>query len=67
MTNTQKEAHNKVEKKYRVNINSKIASLQMIIPWFADDKDFCVDMKVNKSTVLEKAHEYILYLQKDAC
>lgn len=65
LTNTQKEAHNKVEKKYRVNINSKIASLQMIIPWFADDKDFCVDMKVNKSTVLEKAHEYILYLQKE--
>lgn len=65
LTNTQKEAHNKVEKKYRVNINTKIASLQTIIPWFADDKDLCMDMKVNKSTVLEKAYEYIQYLKKE--
>lgn len=35
MTAQQKEIHNKVEKKYRININTKIARLQKVIPWLA--------------------------------
>lgn len=65
LTDTQKEAHNKVEKKYRVNINSKINSLQTIIPWFSNEKELCMDMKVNKSVILEKAFDYIVYLKAE--
>lgn len=65
LTDTQKEAHNKVEKKYRVNINSKINSLQTIIPWFSGDHEISMDMKVNKSVILEKAFDYILYLKSE--
>lgn len=65
LTDTQKEAHNKVEKKYRVNINLKINSLQTIIPWFSKGKDACMDMKVNKSVILEKAFDYIVYLKAE--
>lgn len=64
LTDSQKEAHNKVEKKYRVNINSKINSLQEIIPWFSNE-DVRMDLKVNKSVVLEKAYDYILYLKEE--
>lgn len=38
LTDTQKQAHNKIEKKYRTNINAKIAGLQQIIPWVAFEK-----------------------------
>ncbi|KAF3985326.1 hypothetical protein FT663_05113 [Candidozyma haemuli var. vulneris] len=67
LTESQKEAHNKVEKKYRVNINSKINSLQTVIPWFASDngQKSRMDLKVNKSVILEKAFDYIVYLQKE--
>lgn len=65
LTDTQKEAHNKVEKKYRVNINLKINSLQTIIPWFANGNEVCMDMKVNKSVILEKAFDYIVYLKAE--
>lgn len=66
LTDSQKEAHNKVEKKYRVNINSKINCLQSIIPWFAaPDQKMPADMKVNKLMILEKAYDYILHLQKE--
>lgn len=66
LTDSQKEAHNKVEKKYRVNINSKINCLQTIIPWFANkDEKIPMDLKVNKLMILEKAYDYILCLQKE--
>lgn len=65
LTDTQKEAHNKVEKKYRVNINSKINSLQTIIPWFSNDANMCMDLKINKSVILEKAFDYIVYLKSE--
>ncbi|CAK7897095.1 carbohydrate metabolism regulator Tye7p [[Candida] anglica] len=38
LTDSQKQAHNKIEKKYRININAKIAGLQNIIPWVASEK-----------------------------
>ncbi|CAI5757096.1 unnamed protein product [Candida verbasci] len=76
LTDTQKKAHNKIEKKYRININAKIAGIQKIIPWVAFEKtafetgenqteqeaEKC--NKLNKSMILEKATEYILHLQK---
>lgn len=65
LTDTQKEAHNKVEKKYRVNINLKINSLQTVIPWFSNGQDVCMDMKVNKSVILEKAFDYIVFLKAE--
>lgn len=65
LTDSQKEAHNKVEKKYRVNINQKINSLQTIIPWFANQEEVHMDLKVNKSVILEKAYDYITYLKAE--
>lgn len=62
LTASQKEAHNKVEKKYRVNINAKINCLQTVIPWIAADS---MDSKVCKSAVLEKAYDYITHLQAE--
>lgn len=64
LTDSQKEAHNKVEKKYRVNINSKINSLQNLIPWLSNE-EMQMDLKVNKSVILEKAYDYILYLKAE--
>jgi len=81
LTNDQKVAHNKIEKRYRININTKIAKLQQIIPWVAaNDTAFEVsnlindnrsnlisgvkcNAKVNKSKILDKAVDYIQYLQ----
>ena len=80
LTDNQKLAHNKIEKRYRININTKIAKLQQIIPWVASSgtafevshvmnasrsnslgaKGAC---KVNKSKILEKAVDYIQFLQ----
>lgn len=37
MTLVQRKAHNKIERKYRININSKIASLQKLVPWMSED------------------------------
>lgn len=65
LTESQKEAHNKVEKKYRVNINSKINSLQTVIPWFSRENNKRMDLKVNKLVILEKAFDYIVYLQRE--
>ncbi|AMD21061.1 HEL220Wp [Eremothecium sinecaudum] len=80
LTPHQKEAHNKIEKRYRININTKIANLQQIIPWLASEKTaFEVGdalksggddasagtSKLNKSIILEKAVDYILYLQNN--
>ncbi|SCU96254.1 LAMI_0F05842g1_1 [Lachancea mirantina] len=38
LTAHQKQAHNKIEKRYRININTKIAKLQQIIPWVASEE-----------------------------
>ncbi|SCU82170.1 LAFA_0C09538g1_1 [Lachancea sp. 'fantastica'] len=38
LTAHQKEAHNKIEKRYRININTKISKLQQIIPWVASEE-----------------------------
>ncbi|KAK6455520.1 helix-loop-helix DNA-binding domain-containing protein [Scheffersomyces xylosifermentans] len=79
LTDTQKQAHNKIEKKYRININAKIAGLQKIIPWVAlertafetgknesDDEDVNGNCsRLNKSMILEKATDYILYMQQN--
>ncbi|ODV85644.1 hypothetical protein CANARDRAFT_188263, partial [[Candida] arabinofermentans NRRL YB-2248] len=37
MTTIQRKAHNKIERKYRININSKIASLQKLVPWMSNE------------------------------
>ncbi|ODQ65172.1 HLH-domain-containing protein [Nadsonia fulvescens var. elongata DSM 6958] len=37
LTNTQKIAHNKIEKRYRNNINDRILGLKEIIPWLSGD------------------------------
>lgn len=76
LTSHQKQAHNKIEKRYRININTKIAKLQQIIPWVASEQtafevgenirrgeDGLPSTKLNKSMILEKAVDYILYLQ----
>lgn len=84
LTKHQKEAHNKIEKRYRININTKIAKLQQIIPWVAsEDTAFETTAasnnstndnlsgsikpaaRLNKSMILEKAVDYILYLQNN--
>lgn len=84
LTEHQKQAHNRIEKKYRININTKISKLQQIIPWLAteettffsqlDDGGKCPNRepasnvkkpRLNKSMILEKAIDYILYLQNN--
>ncbi|CAL9733990.1 serine-rich protein Tye7p [Monosporozyma servazzii] len=79
LTQHQKEAHNRIEKRYRININTKIAKLQQIIPWVAsndtafqvsdtlprDNNNTASSTKLNKSMVLEKALDYILFLQNN--
>lgn len=118
LTPHQKQAHNKIEKRYRININTKIARLQQIIPWVsseqtafevsdsvvrpvAEDRSVVSSMtgspnlmeganandnnsnnnnngnnttgtgagtgstRLNKSMILEKAVDYILYLQNN--
>lgn len=79
LTAHQKQAHNKIEKRYRININAKIAGLQQIIPWVASEKtafetgqtgsikteEETADVpRLNKSMILEKATAYILFLQE---
>lgn len=80
LTDNQKLAHNKIEKRYRININTKIAKLQQIIPWVASNgtafevshvmnasRSNSVEGKgagkVNKSKILDKAVDYIQFLQ----
>lgn len=65
LTESQKEAHNKVEKKYRVNINARINSLQTIIPWLSSENEVPMDLKLNKSVILEKAYDYIVHLRSE--
>ncbi|GAV27334.1 hypothetical protein PMKS-000798 [Pichia membranifaciens] len=49
MTMVQRKAHNKIERKYRININSKIANLQKLVPWMSEDGvAFEIDSKSGK-------------------
>lgn len=78
MTATQRQSHNKIERKYRININSKIASLQRMVPWMSQDgvafETHCSEeikaardsgKKLNKSMILDMVTEYIGYLQEE--
>lgn len=75
LTESQKAAHNVIEKKYRININTKIERLQKLIPSITTEEagfktsnrvnssnDMTVK-KLNKSLILDKALEYIEFLQ----
>jgi hypothetical protein len=75
-----KTAHNMIEKRYRTNLNDKIAALRDSVPSLrmvtksqrgedtADDREDLQGLtpahKLNKSTVLSKATEYINFLEK---
>ncbi|KAL3228624.1 Transcription factor TYE7 [Nakaseomyces bracarensis] len=84
LTEVQKLAHNKIEKKYRININTKIAQLQKMIPWVSDGEiafevhsgikhqggnvpgeQVNTKTKFNKSIILQKAIDYIVYLRNN--
>ncbi|CAN3370922.1 hypothetical protein DICA4_F33166 [Diutina catenulata] len=70
--------HNRVEKKYRENINAKMACLQRTIPWTAKARPaFSVGLdpaphtpgppgkRLNKTEILDVATNYIIYLQHE--
>ncbi|UPX17461.1 Clr6 histone deacetylase associated PHD protein-2 Cph2 [Ascochyta rabiei] len=74
-----KTAHNMIEKRYRTNLNDKIAALRDSVPSLrvmsrpngTDEDDDPEDLegltpahKLNKATVLSKATEYIRHLEK---
>lgn len=75
-----KTAHNMIEKRYRTNLNDKIAALRDSVPSLrimtksakgedtADDREELQGLtpahKLNKATVLSKATEYICHLEK---
>lgn len=73
-----KTAHNMIEKRYRTNLNDKIAALRDSVPSLrvmvkknSRGEDVCEDLqgltpahKLNKATVLSKATEYIAHLEK---
>ncbi|KAF1815244.1 hypothetical protein P152DRAFT_447478 [Eremomyces bilateralis CBS 781.70] len=74
-----KTAHNMIEKRYRNNLNDKIAALRDSVPSLrvmsrtndSKDEDETEDLegltpahKLNKATVLSKATEYIRHLEK---
>lgn len=75
LTSSQKAAHNIIEKKYRININTKIEGLQRLIPWLTGEEtgfrtqnknnnnEETMMKKLNKSLILDKAIEYIEFLQ----
>ncbi|KAK9248928.1 hypothetical protein V1506DRAFT_526469 [Lipomyces tetrasporus] len=76
ITKPKKAAHNMIEKRYRTNLNDKIAALRDCVPAlrcavtgsFDDDVEELDGLapanKLNKATVLTKATEYILHLQQ---
>lgn len=59
LTSDQKIAHNKIEKKYRVNINTKILGLAEVVPSL---NGAC---RLNKLAILERAAEYIMELRAE--
>lgn len=71
----EKTSHNMIEKRYRTNINDKILALRDCVPSLrcvvtggprpAEDLEGLTPAsKLNKATVLTKATEYIMHLQK---
>ncbi|KAK9355820.1 hypothetical protein V1523DRAFT_423840 [Lipomyces doorenjongii] len=76
ITKPKKTAHNMIEKRYRTNLNDKIAALRDCVPALRcavtgsfDDEVEDLDgltpaNKLNKATVLTKATEYIIHLQQ---
>lgn len=76
-----RQSHNKIERKYRMNINAKIARLQSLVPWMADgDVAFKTcdtrmrrnielaqtsGKRLNKSTILDMVIEYIIQLKEE--
>lgn len=75
-----RKAHSKIERKYRININSKIARLQKLVPWMCDDDisfqvapDGNIKLphlkrearKLNKSMILDIVTRYIIHLKEE--
>ncbi|CDK26870.1 unnamed protein product [Kuraishia capsulata CBS 1993] len=65
LTESQKLAHNAIEKRYRVNINAKIVNLQKLLPYEVQPDPNSETPKLNKSAVLDRASEYILSLERE--
>lgn len=76
----QRLAHNRIERKYRMNINSKIANLQQLVPWMSEtgiafpvssktEKELSdarnTGKKLNKSTILDMVTSYISHIQNE--
>ncbi|KAI8143589.1 helix-loop-helix DNA-binding domain-containing protein [Fennellomyces sp. T-0311] len=74
---TKNKSHNAIERRYRNNINERIAELKAAVPALQytrqkadDDEDseeyvdgVAVASKLNKATIMRKATEYIVHLQ----
>ena len=65
-----KRSHNAIEKRYRTNLNHKIAALRDAVPSLrklnamgADEDGLASSNKFNKATVMSKAIEYIHHLE----
>lgn len=70
-TSVQNKSHSIVEKRYRTNLNAKIADLRKSIPSLRSDASNTAETerlsaspKHNKSTILTKAIEYIHHLEQ---
>ncbi|OWB60032.1 hypothetical protein B5S31_g941 [[Candida] boidinii] len=76
----QKLAHNKIEKRYRININAKIAGLQKLVPWVSGEKaafevgdpeqdnfkdEANAGQRLNKSMILDVATNYLIHLKSE--
>ncbi|MCJ1462168.1 hypothetical protein MMC07_000768 [Pseudocyphellaria aurata] len=68
---TSKRSHTVIEKRYRTNLNHKIAALRESVPSLRNDSQDPADLgglspasKLNKATVLSKAMEYIQHLER---
>lgn len=70
-SSVQNKSHSVVEKRYRTNLNDKIAELRQSVPSLREGsqspEDVAVSspsLKYNKATILTKAIEYIQHLEK---
>ena len=67
-TSVQNKSHSIIEKRYRTNLNDKIADLRKTVPSLRGDPSeterLSAAPKHNKSTVLTKAIEYIRHLEQ---